>query len=26
MTDYEYTQFLIPTELQKAWGIEEKRV
>jgi hypothetical protein len=26
MTDYQYTQFLIPTELQKAWGIEEKRV
>jgi hypothetical protein len=26
MTDYEYTPFLIPTELQKAWGIEEKRV
>lgn len=26
MTDYEYTQFLIPTELKEAWGIEEKRV
>ena len=26
MTDYEYTPFLIPTELRKVWGIEEKRV
>ncbi|MFB5196802.1 oxygenase MpaB family protein [Neobacillus sp. KR4-4] len=23
MTDYEYTPFLIPTELRKVWGIEE---